>query len=345
MSAAPLGILGAGMVTSVGFTAAASCAAIRAGIDNFTETRFINQSGEWILGSAVPLDEPLRDRATLLRLLTGAVRDCLQGAGDAPVAEMPVLLCTAEPDRPGVVDGDALRLFHEVQGELGVRFHEKSRIISEGRISGVRALAYARHLVYEQNFFHVLVAGVDSYLTAATLRSFEDRYRLLTAGNSDGFIPGEAGAAVLVGRPAAKGVGGVACLGLGFGHEAAGVESEEPLRADGLVQAINAAFADAELGMDDMDFRLTDNAGEQYYFKEGTLAVARAFGELKSEFDIWHPADCIGEVAAAALPCMLGVACAAAEKGYAPGNTILCHLGNDDGARAALVLRSNVGNA
>ena len=58
----------------------------------------------------------------------------------------------------------------------------------------------------------------------------------------------------------------------------------------------------------------------------------------KEEFDIWHPADCIGEVGAAALPCMLGVALFAARKAYAPGANILCHLGNDDGKRAALVL-------
>lgn len=340
MKAAPLGILSSGMMTAVGSTAAASCAAIRAGIDNFTETRFIDQSGEWILGSAVPLDQPLRDREALLQLLVGAIRDCLENASDAQLAEIPVLLCTAEPDRPGVMDGDAGRLFREAQDELGVHFHESSGIISKGRVGGVRALADARRLVCEQGFPHVLIAGVDSYLTAATLRSFDDRYRLLTPGNSDGFIPGEAAAAVLVGRPNANGVGGVACLGLGFGHEAAAVESEEPLRADGLVKAINAAFSDAGLDMDDMDYRLTDNSGEQYYFKEGTLAVARTFGQLKPEFDIWHPADCIGDVAAATLPCLLGVASAGAEKGYAPGDTVLCHLGNDDGDRAAVILRN-----
>lgn len=339
MSATPLGILGAGMVTAVGLTAAESCAAIRADISNFSETGFTDVVGEPVIGAVVEPDLPLLGRERLLWMLTNAIRDCIDGAGDAPLEDIPVLLCTAEPDRPGVVDGDALRLFNEVQDELGVRFQEDSRIIAEGRMAAARALAEAGRLVYERNFPHVLIAGIDTYLTDETVHSFEKRFRLLTAANSDGFIPGEAGAAVLAGRPAANGAGGIACLGLGFGHEAAGVESEQPLRADGLVQAINAALADAGLGMADMDFRLTDVSGEQYMFKEAALAVLRTLRQRKEAFEIWHPADCIGEVGAAALPCMLGIARAAAENGYAPGDTVLCHLGNDDGGRAALVLR------
>ena len=89
-----------------------------------------------------------------------------------------------------------------------------------------------------------------------------------------------------------------------------------------------------------MDFRITDISGEQYGFKEASLALSRLLRVRKEEFDIWHPADCIGEVGAAALPCMLGVALFAARKGYAPGPAILCHLGNDDGKRAALVVRT-----
>ena len=63
----------------------------------------------------------------------------------------------------------------------------------------------------------------------------------------------------------------------------------------------------------------------------------------KEEFDIWHPADCIGEVGAAALPCMLGVALYAMRKRYAPGPAVLAHLGNDDGKRVALVLAAREG--
>ena len=71
MSASPVSILGCGMMTGVGLTAEASCAAIRCAIDNFRETRFIARGGEWIMGSEVPLDEPWRGIPKLARLLAG----------------------------------------------------------------------------------------------------------------------------------------------------------------------------------------------------------------------------------------------------------------------------------
>ena len=51
MSARPVAILGCGMMTGVGLTAEASCAAIRARLDNFRETRFIASGGDWIIGA------------------------------------------------------------------------------------------------------------------------------------------------------------------------------------------------------------------------------------------------------------------------------------------------------
>jgi 3-oxoacyl-[acyl-carrier-protein] synthase-1 len=92
------------------------------------------------------------------------------------------------------------------------------------------------------------------------------------------------------------------------------------------------------LTMGDLDYRITDIGGEQYQFKEAALALSRLLRVRKEEFDIWHPADCIGEVGAASLPCMLGVVLYAAQKGYAPGPRPLAHLGNDDGKRVALAL-------
>ena len=92
--------------------------------------------------------------------------------------------------------------------------------------------------------------------------------------------------------------------------------------------------------MNDMDFRITDANGEQYKFKEGDLAVTRMLREHKGAFDIWHPADCIGEIGAAMVPSILNVAEAAAKKGYSRGDKVLCHCGNDDGERASLILNN-----
>jgi 3-oxoacyl-[acyl-carrier-protein] synthase I len=336
VSTPPLGILGCGMMTGVGLTAEASCTAIRCAIDNFQETRFIDGGGEWIIGSEVPLEEPWRGIPKLARLLAGPLRECLDLIPDVPPEGIPVLLCVAEEDRPGRLEGLGDPLFFETCELLGVRFHEKSRVIAQGRVGGAVALHHASRLIYEEGFRHVIVAGVDSYLVAGTLDAYEERERLLTPDNSDGFIPGEAGGALLVVPPGAG--KGLVCLGMGFAVEPATIESEEPVRADGLTKAISDALTAAGLSMGDLDYRITDIGGEQYQFNEAALAEARLLRQHKEEFDIWHPADCIGEVGAASLPCILGVTIHASGKGYACGPRAIAHLGNDDGKRAALVL-------
>jgi 3-oxoacyl-[acyl-carrier-protein] synthase-1 len=344
MTAPPVAILGAGMMTGVGLTAPASCAAIRCAIDNFTETRFMGRGGAWIIGSAVPLEQPWRGQTKLVKLLAGPVRECLDLIPEGKAEDIPLLVCVAERDRPGRLDGLDNALFFELQRELGLAFHADSEIFAEGRVGGAIALRRARQLLYRSQapHQHVIVSGVDTFLVDPTLMAYDERDRLLTARNSDGFIPGEAGAAVLLGRPRREVDGDLLCTGLGFATERATIESEEPLRADGLVKAISAALAEADTTIAAIDFRITDVSGEQYGFREASLALSRLLRVRKEEFDIWHPADCIGEVGAAALPCMLAVALAAVRKGYAPGPAMLCHLGNDDGKRTALLVSAAV---
>ena len=150
-------------------------------------------------------------------------------------------------------------------------------------------------------------------------------------------MPGEGAGALLVGAPA--GVGGeLVCTGIGFGREKAHIDSEEPLRAEGLSQAVKSALADAGCEMHDMDFRITDNSGEQYYFKEAALTLSRTLRKVKAEFDIWHPAECTGELGATSGAAIVATAQAACAKRYARGRSTLAHMANDAGQRAALCL-------
>ena len=121
--------------------------------------------------------------------------------------------------------------------------------------------------------------------------------------------------------------------------EPAAIGTELPLRAEGLTTAIKNALTDAGCELHELDFRITDLSGEQYYFKEAALALGRIVRVHKEEFDVWHPAECIGEVGAVAGLAALVLAHSACRKGYAPGPGILCHAANDSGERAAAVLR------
>jgi 3-oxoacyl-[acyl-carrier-protein] synthase-1 len=336
MSSHPIAILNTGLVTSIGLTAAATCAAIRAKVTNPTESRFMDSDGEWILAHQIPLDEAWRGRPKLAKMAAASILECLAVVPRAEWPTIPLLLCVAEHARPGRVDGLDEDLFSEIQAAVGTEFSSDSRVFPHGRVAAGAALGHARSLLEGGQAQHVLVAATDSLLTWPTLSAFDHEGRLLTPENSNGFMPGEAGGALLVGTAASE--SRLICIGVGFSAEQATIESEEPLRGDGLTQAVRNALADAQCELHDLDFRITDLAGEQYYFKEAALALGRVLRQRKERFEMWHPAEFTGETGAVSGIVCLAVALAACRKGYAPGRGCLVHAGVDAGDRVAIVL-------
>ena len=225
----PLAVLATGMVTAVGLDAPSSCAAMRAAIDGFGETRFIDRLGEWIIGAAVPMDPPVRGRDKQARMAASAIAECLPALGGIEPREVPLLLCVAEETRPGRITGLDRDLLAAISTKLGTQFASSSAVIANGRVGGVEAVLRARQLI-DEGYPYCLVAGVDSFLVAGTLAEAERKRRLLTSENSDGFIPGEAAAAVLLGPGKEQSERAMLCLGTGLGMEKATVDSEQPLR-------------------------------------------------------------------------------------------------------------------
>ena len=337
MSGFPIAITGTGMVTGVGLNASASCAAIRCAIDNFQETRVMDNGGEWIMGCGVPLEEPWRGKTKLIKMAAAAINECLEGNKQLKPEATPMLLCLSEQERQGRVIDDDNQFFLDLQDELGLEFHEKSRVIAKGHVAVAVALKHARSLIQDLKVKHVLIVATGSLLVGTTLAHYEEYDRLLTSNNSNGFIPGEAGAALVVEPVSARQEYQLVCVGLGFGVEEAHVYSEEPLRADGLTAAIKESLADAGHGESVLDFKITDISGEQYYFKEASLAFSRIDRTKRTEFDIWHPADCVGDVGSVLGVVMIAVLKTSCEKSYTKGNHILTHLGNDDGKRSSMI--------
>jgi 3-oxoacyl-[acyl-carrier-protein] synthase I len=337
MSGMPLCVVSSGMVTPVGLTAPATCAAIRSGLANPTPSLF-TAGNEAINAHAVQLQSGWGGRPKLIRMLELAVLECLAAVPRDLWIRIPLLLCVAERERPGRLPGLEDELLVDIQAQLATRFGARSCVIPQGRIGAMIALAHARTFLGEPQTWAVLIAATDTLLNAPTMRHYEKEGRLLTAENSNGFMPGEGAAAILL---AASGpADAITVRGLGFAPEESHIDSGRPLRADGLSGAILAATADAGCSMADIDFRIADLSGEQFYFKESALAVARCVRERRENFGIWHPAECLGNSGAALGPAMLAVALASSRKSYALGPNILCHAGNDAGGRAAVVLNS-----
>lgn len=327
-----------GMCSAVGLNAASSCAAIRVGITGFDDTAFLFD-GDFLQGAEVPLEKPWRGREKLLRMAGLALRECTEHLPPARLREIPLLLVVAEKDRPGRLSRLDDSLLRELMDRCGGPFHPDSQVIANGRVGGVEAIDLASRLLARSRCGSCLIVGVDSFLNAATLGAYHARARLLTPRNSDGFIPGEAAAAVLLETAQSRDLCDFAVRGWGFAREEAGIESELPLRGEGLATAIRESLSRGGTDYHSIDYRICDANGEQYPFKEAALAMARTLRVRKEHFDLWHAADCIGEVGAATVPCALAIAWHAAEKRYAPGPGILLHVGNTDGQRAAVVLR------
>jgi 3-oxoacyl-[acyl-carrier-protein] synthase-1 len=339
-------VIASGLVTSVGFNGQASCAAMRARIRQVGVTNLWDaQSGDYLAAGRVQLPHWWVGVGKLAELVAPAIEECVRAADPVPPTEIPILLCVPAAQRPCALPGLEQQIWAELQHKLSFEICPESRLISRDRVSVVPGLREADRLLAQSGFRCCVVAGVDSLLQQDLVEHYLRQRRLLPTKNSNGFSPGEAGRAVLVAPAGARPPAGTSVvleiLGTGAGQESATIESDDPLRGDGLAQAISSAMRQAGVTIHDLHYRISDLNGEHYRFKEMVFAMMRFERKPKPKlFDLWHPIEYIGDVGAAIGPTVLAVALHAAQKGYGVGPNVLCTFGSDDGARAAIVARA-----
>ena len=338
----PLNILATGMVTCVGLDAPSSCAAMRAKLDGFQETRFLGPGGEWQVGAPVPLPRPWIGTKRLAHMAAAAICEVFERVPEAE-GRTSLILCLAEPDRPGRLPPDAEAFARQVAEITEMPARTRTRIVAHGRPSGFVALDQARRLLARGEEY-VMIVGVDTYLTTLSIAHYAACERLLTPANHDGFIPGEAAAAVLC---SARHPGGLRLASLGLAREEAFIHNgldedglDLPLRGDGMVRAYRQALDEARLTLAGIEYRISDLIGEQYWFRQTSLTSVRLM-RAREEFQaLWSPGENVGNVGAAVVPLMIGSALTAAAKDYAPGSPVLIEASSDDGACGAAVLRA-----
>ena len=116
--------------------------------------------------------------------------------------------------------------------------------------------------------------------------------------------------------------------------------TEEPLLGLGLADAGRQALKEAGWGFHELEFRLSDVSGESYGFREHALAHARLMRVVRlKDHPLWHAADSIGDIGAAAGVVQLIMASTAWAKGYAPGDRAACFTSAVPGERAVAMLR------
>ena len=337
---ASLHIQAAGMVTCVGLDAASSCAAMRGRLDGFAETRFMGPDGEWLIGGAVPLPRNWIGVKRMAHLAAGALAD-LGRQMPGGLVGVPILLCLAEEDRPGRPVPDPTVMAGLLAEILQIPA-PRMQVIAHGRPSGFVALDRARRLIAAGDD-PVVILGLDSYLTAQSVAHYLGQTRLLVPGNANGFIPGEAAAAVLC----TAAPGPLRMTGLGLAREVAHIYNaagkdglDLPLRGDGMTRAYQLAMEQAEVDLAHIEYRISDLIGEQYFFKQATLASLRLERGRTPFQDLWSPTENLGNIGAAVVPVMLAQLMTAEARGYAPGSPALMEGSGDDGACGAAVFHA-----
>ncbi|MEZ2354720.1 hypothetical protein, partial [Caballeronia sp. RCC_10] len=297
------------------------------------------ESGEPLRGVKVPLPHWWEGLGKLADLVAPAIGECLSAAAPVMPASIPLLIATACGGRPARTARLEEELLDEVYTRLELPPNRHSALFPRDQFGGVQALVRAQSLIEQGHAQRVIVAGVDSFLHQPTLDAYVQRRRVITRGNFNGFFPGEAGTAVLVGSDEDYEGDALRILGVGIGEEPATIESTMAFRATGLTQALQRALGNAGVALKDVAYRLTDLTGEHYKFKEAAFAAGRLNGGQRlAPLELWHPMEYLGNIGAAILPCLLAQAMHAAQEGYAPGSLAVCHVSNDGGERAAVVV-------
>lgn len=338
-----LSVKASGMVTALGFNSPASLAAMRAGISGVSEANlWDSESGEYLQAGRPGTPQWWEGPDMLAELATPPIIECLESIPQVNPDSIPVFLLLSPPTRPHRHPDLEEVVVQGIEHRLQYKLPPGSTLINKGRSGIFHALQTAKQLIKDHRVPHCIIVGVDSFLRQNVVEAYLKERRILTNDNSNGFIPGEAACAILVGPTGSEPHGELCITGLGLGREVGTISSEHPVTGDGLTQAMKSALKEAGITFSDADFWLTDQNGEHYKFKESALAKIR-LERLRKEsrlrrFETWHPIEYLGEIGAAIAPCLLGIALSAYRKDYAPGLRALMHVSEDDGDRAALVL-------
>ncbi len=338
-------VASAGLCCSVGATLAAATYAIRAKVDQFQRSEFRDVAGESVTVARMKVDGDLWGARRLASWMHAAVSDAIS-ASPSPVAiqDIPLFWLAPEPERRGASPGWYRKAYGHAQTLLGGRFHSDSRLFPSGKGGLAEVLDHVARWLENHPDQAALVLGADTLLESADMSQHLRDGRILVGQNADGFIPGEAAAALLV-RSSIAPVVGETCLhvlGWSAGTEPGRSDGSVPTRSRGLTEAMRLAIERSALPFEQLSFRFSDQSGESWFAKEAATALARVAPTGAQKLRLQTLADCIGEVGAATGPAMLaylhGVRPWAGRPPYAPGLAGLLHCAGDGDFRSAAVV-------
>jgi 3-oxoacyl-[acyl-carrier-protein] synthase-1 len=344
-------VTGIGARAAVGDHAVQVAASVRAGVNGF---RIWPESGA--VGFAAAFTDPVLHDAPwtekALRLLEDPVREALWSAGLLDTPRLAAILAggracgylgiphpTREGTRPGALEATLEQLSYLLVRGATAPLPLASFGLDQP--AGALALARAGEALRAGRIDLALVCGVDSLLHEAALFPMIRAGRVKTERNRSGFVPGEAGVALVVetaghaGRRRAPVLARLDVVALDAEQRPAGPEAA--VRVDALLRTL-AQAAGAGAAPRVFTHVVSDLDGERWRFLEWALAETRSPALFAEGWEHWSPADTLGEVGAAFVPLAVALLARGFARGYAGGGPALVVASSERGERAAIAL-------
>jgi 3-oxoacyl-[acyl-carrier-protein] synthase I len=343
-------LVGMGAVTSIGMSALATAAALRAGIAGRRRHPFmVDRQGEPLVVASVPMLDDLDDPvARLTSLGQSAAQEAMGPLLTSWRGTDRMSLVIALPrDRPGLEAAwltsvrDAI--IHLLQQHATL---DEVHVLQEDHAGSILALGVALDLLQTGRTGAVLCGGVDSFITGETIDWLDANEQLHGAKQPWGFTPGEAAGFCLlrnaVAAPEDEGSNLLSVRAVGAGYEPNRIDTDTVCVGVGMADAWRNAGSNAGVEPHSIGVIVGDLNGDPYRGTEFGFAKLRTKRFFEDEVALVTPADCWGDVGAASGPLFAITQAIAAHKGYAPAGSALAFCGSDDGTRAAVIMSAPV---
>lgn len=334
-------LCGIGARSSLGLDAAATAAAVRAGISGISvHPKFLDKADEpMAFASDALLDEHLPLAERMAQMLASVLAEA--GDGTAVTGRGVRTACwVGLPEARAGIDESVGRACSAAFTKAGLPVPQ---VLARGHAAGLMALQAAAQCIASRAADLAWVAGVDSYQDARTLTVLDQAGWLMSAIHRNGFPPGEgAGACLLASRAAAQRLG-LPLLGtvtaVSTAMEPVSIRNTESVCVGaGLTTAFREVIATLRLPGEPITATYCDLNGQRYRNEELVYTLLRTQEAFVDAHDYLCPADCWGDVGAASGPLFVALAVAAAQRGYSKGPRPLLWAGSESGHRSAALL-------
>jgi 3-oxoacyl-[acyl-carrier-protein] synthase-1 len=344
-------IVGMSMVTALGLDAVQTAANVRAGMSGFRELAWLDKAFQPFVGAFLPDDvlDPLSEKIASAHALTYREDRILRLAG-LPLKEViasikgrigPLPLVVGMPEIDQTSRWTDKEVLAYLADQSGVPIDApRSSVFFKGRAAGLLAVHTACENLRSGKMETVVAGGADTFKDLYTLGTLDMESRVSSTQNRDGLIPSEGACFLLLTtRRNAQAKGWpvrAAIMASATGFEKGHLGSKEPYQGDGLFATFSALFAAAGAAKPVQTVYASFN-GENHWAKEWGVTAIRHKSHLTDDFQIEHPADCIGDTGAACGPLMAGMATIGIEQGYRR-EPVAAYASSDHGDRAAVLI-------